>query len=135
MRARRLLVLGAFGLALAAPACRREARPDPKVERESAAAEVLGEGLASYYASSLHGRPTANGERYDRGALTAAHRSLRFGTCVTVVNVENGRTVQVRVNDRGPFAKGRVIDVSEAAAERLGLIGPGLARVRLLPCR
>ncbi len=127
-------MLGALALVSAVPACRRDARPDAKVAREAPREAVLGEGVASYYAASLHGRLTANGERYDRAALTAAHRSLRFGTCVTVVNVENGRSVQVRVNDRGPFAKGRVIDVSEAAAEKLGLIGPGLARVRLLAC-
>lgn len=98
------------------------------------ASESLGEGLASYYGPGLHGRLTASGERFDMHALTAAHRTLRFGSCVRVVNQENGRSVEVRVNDRGPFKKGRVIDVSLAAAKRLGLVKKGLARVRLYRC-
>lgn len=96
--------------------------------------ESLGEGLASYYGPGLHGRPTASGERFDMHALTAAHRTLGFGSCVRVVNQENGRSVEVRVNDRGPFKKGRVIDVSLAAAKKLGLVEKGLARVRLYRC-
>jgi len=95
---------------------------------------LIGEGAASYYGASLHGRPTANGERYDRGGLTAAHRKLPFGACVLVLNVENGRSVQVRVNDRGPYARGRLIDVSEAAARALGMMRQGVARVRLSRC-
>ena len=95
---------------------------------------LIGEGAASYYHASLHGRPTANGERYDRGGLTAAHRALPFGTCVRVVNARNGRSVRVRVNDRGPYARGRLIDVSEAAARELGMLDAGVARVRLYRC-
>jgi len=135
VRTRPLIVLGSLAVALAVPACLRGVRPDAEVEREEPGARVLGEGVASYYAASLHGRPTASGEPYDRAGFTAAHRSLRLGTCLTVVNLENGRKARVRVNDRGPFAKERVLDLSEAAAEQLGLIGPGVARVRLLGCR
>jgi rare lipoprotein A len=88
-------------------------------------------GLASYYASDFHGRRTASGERFDMQALTAAHRTLPFGTLVRVTNLRNGRKVVVRINDRGPFRKGRLIDVSLAAAERLGLVSRGLGRVTI----
>jgi rare lipoprotein A len=95
----------------------------------------LGEGLASYYGPGLHGRKTANGERFDQNGLTAAHRTLRFGTCVRVVNMENGKSVEVRVNDRGPFKDERVIDVSLGAARKLEMVEKGLARVRLYRCK
>ena len=94
----------------------------------------MGEGLASFYGPGLHGRPTASGERFNQNALTAAHRKERFGSCVRVVNMENGRTVDVRVNDRGPFVEGRVIDVSKAAAAKLGMLDKGVVRVRLYRC-
>lgn len=92
------------------------------------------EGLASFYGPGFHGRLTASGERFDRHALTAAHRKLAFGTCLDVTNVGNGKRVRVRVNDRGPFIRGRVLDVSEGAARKLGMLESGLARVRALPC-
>ena len=88
-------------------------------------------GKASWYGSSFHGRRTANGERYNQYALTAAHRSLPFGTRVKVTNVNNGRSVVVRINDRGPFIKGRVIDLSTAAASNIGMIHHGVVPVRL----
>jgi len=88
-------------------------------------------GVASYYAGRWHGRRTASGERFDMHEMTAAHRTLPFGTHVRVTNLGNGRAVVVRVNDRGPWKKARVIDVSYAAALKLGMIGPGTARVRL----
>jgi rare lipoprotein A len=88
-------------------------------------------GLASYYAREHDGRRTASGEIFDMQAMTAAHRTLPFGTRVRVTNLENGRQAIVRVNDRGPFRKGRIIDVSYAAARELGLIGRGVARVRV----
>jgi rare lipoprotein A len=90
-------------------------------------------GVASYYAAKFQGCPTASGERFDNGKLTAAHRTLPFGTKVRVTNLENGRSVTVRVNDRGPFVKGRVIDLSYAAAQRLEMVRTGVARVRLEP--
>jgi rare lipoprotein A len=88
-------------------------------------------GIASWYGEPYHGRKTASGEVYDMHQLTAAHRSLPFGTWVEVTNAENGTRVAVRINDRGPFVDGRIIDLSRAAAERIGLIGPGIARVRV----
>ena len=88
-------------------------------------------GLASYYSSSHQGLRTASGEAFDTHELTAAHRTLPFGTRVRVTNLENGRAVVVRINDRGPWKKKRVIDVSYAAARKLGMIGSGTARVRL----
>ena len=88
-------------------------------------------GKASFYHRSFEGRRTASGERYDRHRLTAAHRTLPFGSRVRVTNLENGLSVVVEVNDRGPFRKGRVIDVSEEAARELGFYRAGTARVRV----
>jgi rare lipoprotein A len=89
------------------------------------------EGAASYYADSLDGNPTASGEPYDKNALTGAHRTIPFGTEVLVTNLDNQKTVVVRINDRGPHSKSRVIDVSGAAARALGLIDSGTAPVRI----
>jgi len=88
-------------------------------------------GLASWYGRPYHGRPAANGEIYDMEKLTAAHRTLPFGTMVRVTNLNNRKTVDVRITDRGPFVDGRVIDLSHAAAEAIESIGPGVAPVRL----
>lgn len=92
---------------------------------------LLASGVASWYADSLHGRRTANGERYDRDEFTAAHRSLPFGARLCVRSLVNGRTVIVRVNDHGPFTPGRIIDLSRAAAEELGMVGLGIKPVEL----
>jgi rare lipoprotein A len=89
------------------------------------------DGLASYYGASFAGRHTASGERFDPNAFTAAHRDLPFGTRIRVTNLDNGRTVIVRVNDRGPFANGRIVDVSWAAARELGMLRSGVAHVRV----
>lgn len=86
-------------------------------------------GLASYYADSLHGNPTASGEPYDKTAMTAAHRTLDFGTQVKVTYLKTGNTVEVRINDRGPYVKKRIIDLSGAAADRLGLKNDGVGEV------
>lgn len=88
-------------------------------------------GLASYYGKKFHGRRTASGERFNMHAMTAAHRSLAFGSMVRVTHAKNGRTVKVRINDRGPFIKGRIIDLSHAAAKKLGMLAEGVARVRI----
>lgn len=88
-------------------------------------------GVASWYGSDFHGKSTANGERYDMDALTAAHRTLPMPTIVRVTNLENGRSIRLRVNDRGPYARGRIIDVSRRAANLLGFQGQGTARVRV----
>jgi len=87
------------------------------------------QGIASWYGDPFHGRQTSSGETYDMEEMTAAHRTLPFGTVLQVVNLDNGRTVQVRVNDRGPYVDGRVIDVSRRAARELDMVGPGTARV------
>jgi rare lipoprotein A len=88
-------------------------------------------GLASWYGHPYHGRPAADGEIYDMEQLTAAHRTLPFGTWLRVVNLGNGKTVDVRIIDRGPFVENRIIDLSHAAAQAIDLIGPGVAPVRL----
>ena len=88
-------------------------------------------GIASWYGPGFHGRRTANGERYDMNALTAAHPSLPFGTLVEVRNARTGRGVTVRINDRGPFAKQRIIDLSFAAAREIGVVERGTAAVEL----
>lgn len=89
------------------------------------------EGLASWYGPEAHGRRTANGERFDMYATTAAHKILPMNTLVRVTNLENGREAVVRINDRGPFVKDRIIDLSYGAAKDLGVVGTGLARVRI----
>jgi rare lipoprotein A len=88
-------------------------------------------GVASYYADKYHGQQTASGEAFDMNALTAAHPTYKFGTRVKVTHLENNRSVIVRINDRGPFVKGRVIDLSLAAAEELQMVKSGLAQVKL----
>lgn len=88
-------------------------------------------GMASWYGHPYHGRRASNGEIYDMEKLTAAHRTLPFGTVVLVRNLDNDRTVTVRISDRGPFVEGRIIDLSRAAAREIQMIGPGTARVRL----
>ena len=89
------------------------------------------EGVASWYGREFHGRSTSSGEPYDMYAMTAAHRTLPLPTYLEVVNLDNGRRVVVRVNDRGPFHDGRLLDVSYAAAWKLGMLGAGTARVRI----
>ncbi|MBO0662240.1 septal ring lytic transglycosylase RlpA family protein [Jiella sp. MQZ9-1] len=88
-------------------------------------------GRASYYGTRFHGRRTANGERFNMNAMTAAHKTLPFGTKVRVTNRRNGKSVVVRINDRGPYARGRVIDLSKAAASRIGMINSGTAPVKI----
>jgi len=88
-------------------------------------------GVASWYGQEFHGRPTSSREVFDMNDMTAAHRTLPFGTYVMVTNLDKDRSAVVRVNDRGPFARGRIIDLSYAAARVLEIVGPGTARVRL----
>ena len=100
----------------------------PNVAPASLGVEV---GMASWYGHPYHGRPAANGEIYDMEQFTAAHRTLPFGTWVHVVNLDNDKSVEVRITDRGPFVDDRIIDLSHAAARAIGMIGPGTARVRV----
>ena len=88
-------------------------------------------GLASYYGREHDGRRTASGEIFDMNEMTAAHRTLPFGTRVRVTDLANGRQVTVRINDRGPFRRGRIVDLSYAAARKLGIVGRGVAKVRV----
>ena len=89
------------------------------------------DGRASYYHNSLHGRKMANGQRYNRDSMTCAHRSLPFGTRLRVTNPMNGQQVIVKVTDRGPYVRGRIIDLSYAAASRLGTLRSGVAMVQM----
>jgi rare lipoprotein A len=91
----------------------------------------IAEGRASYYADRFHSKRTASGEKFSLLEYTAAHRSLPFGTTVRVTNLDNGRNVTVRINDRGPHLRNRIIDVSPAAAKELGLLGKGTTHVRI----
>lgn len=95
---------------------------------ESSASQT---GVASWYGPGFHGRPTASGVIYDQHELTAAHQTLPLGTRIMVTNLENGRSTDVTINDRGPFVKGRILDLSYAAARTLGMIGPGTIPVRI----
>jgi rare lipoprotein A len=93
--------------------------------------EDLGLMKASWYGPRFHGRKTANGERFDQMAFTVAHKSMKFGTLLRLTNPKNGRSIVVRVNDRGPYIEGRELDLSKAAAHELGLIRRGVARLKV----
>lgn len=112
------ILLGAFPLATSSP-----------IAQDTIAVVQTLSGTASWYGGKFHGRKTANGETYNQHALTAAHRHLPFGTEVVVTNQNNGRSVVVRINDRGPFTGGRIIDLSHQAASQIGMINSGTAKV------
>ncbi|RFS23404.1 septal ring lytic transglycosylase RlpA family protein [Chitinophaga silvatica] len=97
----------------------------------SCSRKITETGKASYYANSFDGKKTASGEIFRQRRLTAAHKSLPFGTKVTVINVANGKSVRVIVNDRGPFVAGRIIDLSSKAAQRIGMLNTGVANVEI----
>lgn len=121
-RMRCILASTILGLAIvaAAPSYQAEAHPTGMIA-----------GKASWYGPGFHGRTTANGETYDQNAMTAAHKSLPFGTRVRVTNERTGKSVVVRINDRGPYVGKRVIDLSKAAAKRVGMIKSGIAPVTI----
>jgi rare lipoprotein A len=148
----RIVALALIGLMSAAPAEAVDLAGSPRLQSlESAVAqafddsvtapqapqdqnqsfEAAGQGVASYYGAELAGNRTASGERFDPHALTCAHRSLPLGTMVRVTNLSNGRSVLVRVNDRGPFTRGRILDMSLAAARNIDMVRTGKAMVRL----
>jgi len=116
-----------LGLVLMTQACSL-GTSRPAIEPMRGATQV---GVASWYGPGFHGKTTSSGEVYDQFDLTAAHRTLPLGTRVAVTHLDSGRTVEVRINDRGPFVGDRIVDLSYAAARQLELIGPGTARVRL----
>jgi rare lipoprotein A len=105
--------------------------PD-KSDISKSAGQKIEEGVASWYGPNFHGKLTANGEKYDMYGLTAAHRTLPFNTIVRVKNLDNGESVQVRINDRGPYAKNRIIDLSKKAAQQIDMLGSGTANVELV---
>lgn len=104
----------------------------PETYPDAGKGEVIEEGVASWYGPKFHGNLTANGEKYDMYGLTAAHRTLPFNTVLRVENQDNGKSVVVRINDRGPFAKNRIIDLSKKAAQEIDMIGNGTAPVHLV---
>jgi len=113
------------------PEIRREAKLPPETKIEKRETREVQYGVASWYGGEFHGRPTSSGEVYDMFQLTCAHNSLPLGTMLMVTNLENGRSVELKVNDRGPFVKERIIDVSYAAARILGMWGKGTANVKV----
>ena len=117
----------ALSLALLLSACTGNRQPPPPASPTGG----VERGMASWYGPGFNGHRTANGERYNMRGMTAAHQTLPFGSLVEVRNLENGHAVVVRINDRGPFARGRVIDLSYAAAREVGVFGPGTAEVEL----
>jgi rare lipoprotein A len=131
---RALAVAGLLALAACAeqmPQPAISALPPPAIEPTPEQPFFSQEGTASWYGGAHHGRKTANGERFNMNGMTAAHKSLKMGTVLRVTNLENGRTTTVRVNDRGPYVNGRIIDLSAAAARDLGMKQDGIARVKL----
>jgi rare lipoprotein A len=113
-----------------APSSRFSTRSETNTATQYRTGEII-VGYSSYYADKFHGRKTANGEIFDMHGYTAAHRSLPFDTILLVTNLVNGKKVKVRVNDRGPFVKGRILDLSLQAAKDIGLIGMGVAKVNI----
>ncbi|MFI8482589.1 septal ring lytic transglycosylase RlpA family protein [Pseudomonas sp. NPDC078700] len=129
---RSLLMLGLIAL-LAGCASNTITRPITKAPapKTDTDATYSATGDASYYAAQHQGQKTASGERFDQNSLTAAHRSLPFGSRVQVTNLSNNKTVVVRINDRGPFTGGRIIDLSRKAAEQLDMLNDGVTKVRI----
>src|ERR1019366_9191308 len=132
---RTLIILVAAAVALVGCGHKKRARvttpPGPSHRAVVVQSGDTEEGLASWYGHPYHGRAAADGEIYDREKMTAAHRTLPFHTWVRVYDLDNNRTTEVRITDRGPFVGGRIIDLSHAAARELEMIGPGVARVRI----
>ena len=127
-----MLLVGATSIApLPSPTASAPAPWEPELPHADLPTSRDEFGVASWYGEWHHGKETANGESFDQWALTAAHRTLPLGSYVDVTNVDNGQQVRVRVNDRGPFIGGRVLDLSRGAAQRLGQLGAGLFHVRI----
>ncbi|HEY7165605.1 MAG TPA: septal ring lytic transglycosylase RlpA family protein [Candidatus Binatia bacterium] len=129
----RVVRCGAVGLFLFLAACSvPQSRPFPSPSTTTPnGAGLTQTGIASWYGPGFHGRPTASGVIYDQNEMTAAHQTLPLGTRVMVTNLENGRATELVINDRGPFAKGRILDLSYGAGEALGMIKPGTIPVRI----
>ncbi|MDY6950956.1 MAG: septal ring lytic transglycosylase RlpA family protein [Thermodesulfobacteriota bacterium] len=146
LKASHFFILILLGLLLVLPSCARPKKipsarpghpPPYKIGNKwyyplKEARSFRERGTASWYGKDFHGRKTSNGEVYDMYAMTGAHKTLPFGTYVRVDNLENGKKVDVRINDRGPFVRGRIIDLSYRAAKEIGLVGPGTAPVKIM---
>ena len=128
LKAHRYLPVAACGILLASSCTLK--RAEIRYE-ERGAVQMVQYGIASWYGKDFHGNPTASGEIYDMYQLTAAHRTLPLGTYVMVTNLENNRSAEVKVNDRGPFVKGRIIDLSYTGARSLDMVEQGTAKVRV----
>lgn len=115
-----------LGLVLLVTSCHR--KHAPASSREVSGSET---GMASFYSESYNGRKTANGEVYNSSRLTAAHKTLPFGTKVKVTNLINGKSVKVRINDRGPFIAGRIIDLTRSAARKIDMVNAGVVKVKI----
>ena len=120
-----ILYILIFMVSLAA--CHRKTVPESSGKTNT----ISETGYASYYTDNLNGHSTASGEVYNSSKMTGAHKKLPFGTLVTVTNVSNGKKVTVKINDRGPFVSGRIIDISKAAAKQVGMIGAGIIKVKI----
>lgn len=120
-----------FAILLLSSCGRKTPDLSPPTEKTTIPTGEYEEGIASWYGNPFHGRLTANGEVYDMEGPTAAHKTLPFNSNIRVLNLDNGRTTNVRINDRGPFVKGRIIDLSKKSAREIKMLGPGTARVRL----
>ena len=137
VNASRAVRCGAVGLLLFLAACSvTQTRPFPSPSSSASSAPPNGSGLtqtgiASWYGPGFHGKPTASGVIYDQNEISAAHQTLPLGTRVIVTNLENGRSTELVINDRGPFAKGRILDLSYGAGQALGVIRPGTVPVRI----
>lgn len=113
-----------------AASCHHKTIPQSS-DSNSSGKQITETGGASYYSDSFNGRKTANGELYNSSKFTAAHKTLPFGTIVTVTNIANGKSVTVRINDRGPFVAGRIIDLSRAAAKQIDMVNAGVVKVKI----
>ena len=122
---RLIIVCGLFILVLSS--CTKKTSPSKSSSSRSGSET----GYASYYGNEFDGRKTASGEIFRQSSLTAAHKKLAFGTKVQVTNLANGKSVTVRVNDRGPFVAGRIIDLSKSAAKKIDMVGAGVAKVKI----
>lgn len=118
-------------LVIGAATCGSAPRFEPSATAGISLETPATQGVASWYGPGFDGKRTASGEHFNQNHLTAAHRTLPFGSIVRVKNLQNGKTVDVRINDRGPFAKGRIIDLSAAAAREIGLVQAGVGKVEL----
>ncbi|MTI87634.1 MAG: septal ring lytic transglycosylase RlpA family protein [Balneolaceae bacterium] len=127
------LLLSSCGIARKATKSTSDTPSGEEVYTDASKSEgmLIETGVSSWYGPNFHGKLTANGEIYDMDGITAAHRTLPFNSIVLVENLDNGKSLQVRINDRGPYAKDRILDLSRGAARKLGVIGPGTANIKL----